>query len=79
MKKLLLCVGVLVLAFFSVVIWPTRFRTETGAINGTSVTLRTDRFSGEVEYLTPQGWKKAAELGSTAGLSQKTIDILNGH
>jgi len=54
------------LVAFAAGVWPTRYRVEQGALRGQPVTLRTDRFSGEVQYLTPVGWRRIAQM--TAGV-----------
>lgn len=57
-KKVLLAACVAVgLAAFSAVVWPTRYRTESGALSGQPVTLRIDRLNGRVEYLSRGGWR----------------------
>lgn len=51
-------VGVMLLVvLLGVTVWPTRWRTDQGAVAGEQVTLRTDRLTGEVQRLTTAGWR----------------------
>jgi hypothetical protein len=58
MKRFALFVSFLVLAAFSVLVWPTRYRYEhmEHPRNGASVLVRIDRINGNAEYLTRSGW-----------------------
>lgn len=67
--------GVLV-SVLAVTVWPTRWKTEVGAIGGQSVTLRTDRLSGEVQYLSARGWRPVAEAAQAGDVKPCTPDQL---
>jgi hypothetical protein len=61
MKPVAMAGAAVLTLVLAVTVWPTRWKTETGAISGREITLRTDRLSGKVEYLTPQGWRPVTE------------------
>lgn len=71
-------VVVLSLTLFSaaVFVWPTRWKTEVGAIAGQNVTLRTDRLSGEVQYLSARGWRPVSEAAQAGDVKPCTPDQL---
>jgi len=51
---------VAVFALFAIYVWPTRYMYDhIGAVQGTSLPVRIDRFTGEAEWLMPnEGWQK---------------------
>lgn len=64
MKAALSVAGALLLStVFALVVWPTPWRTEAGALGGEARTLRIHRLSGEVQVLTGRGWKTIQGTG----------------
>jgi hypothetical protein len=58
MKRLGVIAGAVVACLlFAGLVWPTKWDRFNGNIGGTPVSLRADRFTGQVEVLGREGWR----------------------
>lgn len=66
MKKLLLLVVLVAIAFFAVYVWPTPWDMQTVRSEGIDRIVRLHRFDGRIEVLTKYGWKPMNSSEPTA-------------
>lgn len=63
-------------AVFSVFVWPTRYRyDELAGAGGVKVPVRTDRFTSEVQILTPSGWVREDAAPPAVAKSSSADDM----
>jgi hypothetical protein len=68
----LLLAGVLVLGWF---VWPTRYSYDHLPLNKSVYSVRTDRFTGLTEMLTPGGWVEIGGQPSNASRDLPTAEV----
>ena len=62
-----------IVAAFTLVVWPTRFRYDHLTLDGDLVPIRIDRFNGNADMLVPdEGWVPVEGVDSGAGDNSTT-------
>lgn len=76
-REWLVAVVVVVVLLFSVTV--LRWRYDQAVMGGLPTQVRTDRFTGQVQRLTPRGWAPMSQEPENNGrLSDRTLRLLDG-